>query len=232
MRRVSLMVGLVMLAVGLALAAMSDAPERTGAIDELSDDVDDAPAHPVARAVHRSRQARNARTLSVAPDGVTPSRTTGVVDFRTRRSDVVVEILRDDGSATPYGRVVRTPQQVYVGKYLGRAEPRWRRIDPDTLAADDAVGFVMDGLTVLDALDEQHRMLSGTPTSARGYRRHAPAPTGPDNAVGLVILAFRLDADARVGEVHFTIPALREHVFTITFSGYGEAPPVEEPAVD
>ena len=98
----------------VALLAACDPPQPV---------VEDGPLHPVLEAVARSREAGSARTETVAPPGVTPQRNTGVVDFRTGRSDTVVELLRDDGTAKPYGRLVRTPEATYAGMYLGRDEP-------------------------------------------------------------------------------------------------------------
>lgn len=206
-------------------------PESDGPVDELTGEVDHSPQHPVRRAVWRSREAGSARTTSVSPAGTTPTRGTGVVDFRAHRSDTLVELVREDGSFSPYGRIVRTPDAVYAGMYLGQAEPAWRRMDSAALAADGASGFQVDGITILDAIDEQHGQLPPDADSKRGrtYRRDGTPPDGPDNVLGIVILSFTLDNKARVGSVEYTLPGVREHIFTMTFTDYGEAPPVEIP---
>lgn len=231
--RIMLVVAVGMLTAGVTMRALSDPPPPTWPIDELTGEEDRSPQQPVLRAVYRSREAGNARTQSLSPPGVTPSRNTGVVDFRAGRSDTVVEILREDGPAIRYGRMVRTPEAVYAGMYLGQPEPAWRRIEHDALAVDGATGFLVDGLILLEEIDEQHGLLLPDAASSRGrtYRREGPPPTAPDNVLGVVILSFTLDSRARVGSVEYTVPAAREHVFTMTFTDYGTAPPVNVPDV-
>ena len=222
------------LSVLLLLGCTDGRPvEPEGPVDELTGEVDRSPQHPVLHAVHVSREAGNARTASVSPEGITLSRTSGTVDFRSGRSDTLVEVVREDGTATPYGRMVRTPEAVYAGMYLGQPEPAWRLIEHDALAAEEATGLLVDGLVLMDRIEEQHGLLPPDSTSSRGrtYRREGPLPTAPDNVLGVVILSFTLDNKARVGSVEYSLPAVREHVFTMTFTDYGAAPPVNVPDV-
>ena len=229
--RIMLVVAVGMLTAGVTMRALSDPQPPTWPIYELTGEEDRSPQEPVLRAVYRSREAGNARTESLSPPGVTPSRNTGVVDFRAGRSDTVVEILREDGTAIRYGRMVRTPEAVYAGMYLGQPEPAWRRIEHDTPAADGATGFQVDGLILLEEIEEQHGSLVPDPLARRGRTYHRPEPLTEPPA-SLVILSFDLDNKARVGVVRYTLPTLADHVFTMTFTDYGDAPPVEVPTAD
>ncbi|HWH32567.1 MAG TPA: hypothetical protein VNU01_07830 [Egibacteraceae bacterium] len=90
----------------------------------------------------------------------------------------------------------------------------------------------VDGISVLRAVREQHGELQPAGDERDEWERAGGTTPGPDNLVGILIEAMSLDRDGRVGTVDFTLPAMRRHgAFSMTFSEYGQAPPVRLPAV-
>lgn len=176
-------------------------------------------------AVHNTRVEGSARTTTTLPEGMLPTiRVSGVLDFRAERSDTLLETEKD-GRRVHYQRLVRGPEGVFLGRYLGadQSEPRWQRMGEAAEAPWS--GAHWDGITMLGAIEVQHAHFAPAGEHGRRFERVQPPPT---HRPGLWVHLVELDERGRVERVEFELTSM-EGRFALTYFDYGDARPVEVP---
>lgn len=180
-------------------------------------------------AAQNTRAEGSARTTTTLPEGMLPTiRVSGVVDFRTDRSDTLLEV-EQDGRRLRYQRLVRSQNDVFLGRYLAedQAEPKWQRLG-DPASEPPGFGVHIDGISLLDAVETQDRHLAPAGDSDMRFER-VEEPPSAEPAVSIHVV--ELDAQRRVHRVEFELTSM-EGRHSLTYSGYGDVPPVGVPTPD